>query len=92
MALKKSATYKTLEIPAAYYRVVLPQIELSGNSMSFGVWMYPSQDAAADSNNMLSDAAVSYNGVSFNVAGADPFTQAYAYLKTLPEFEDAVDV
>ncbi|QBQ98163.1 hypothetical protein [Paraburkholderia pallida] len=92
MALKMTVNYKTLTLPEAYLRVVRPQIDLSKDAMSFGVWMFPSQDAAADIGNMLDDAAIAHSGVPYDMSGGNAFEQAYCYLKTLPEYEGAIDV
>lgn len=92
MGLKKAITYKSIEITEAYFRVIRPQIDVSKNSMTINVWVFPTQAASEDPANMLSDRAMYYNDVPYDISGSNPFEQAYAHLKTLPEFEGAVDV
>jgi len=92
MALSKAVTYKTIQMNAAYFRVVRPQIDVAKNTMSFSVWPFPSQATASDQTNLLSDIAEFYTDVPYSVAGSNPFEQAYAYLKTLPEYTGATDV
>jgi len=92
MALQKAVIFKSLQIPSAYFRVVRPQIDATKNTMSFDVWAYPSQDAAADQANLLSDICAHYSAAPYSIAGSNPFEQAYAYLKTLPDYEGVVDV
>ena len=92
MALKKAVIFKSLQIPGSYFRVVRPQIDATKSTMSFDVWAYPSQDAASDQTNLLSDICAHYSAAPYTIAGSNPFEQAYAHLKTLPGFEDATDV
>jgi hypothetical protein len=92
MGLKKAITYKSIQLDGAYFRAVLPQIDTSKDTMSFSVWVFPSQPNADDQDNMLGDLAAYYSGVPYAIAGANPFTQAYDYLKTLPDFAGATDV
>jgi hypothetical protein len=92
MALQKAITYKSIQLADAYFRVVRPQIDTSKNTMSFGVWAFPSQATASDQANMLSDVALYYSGAPYSISGSNPFEQAYAYLKTLPDFEGATNV
>jgi hypothetical protein len=92
MALNKAVTYKTIQMNAAYFRVVRPQIDVAKNTMSFSVWPFPSQATASDQANLLSDLAEYYTAAPYSVTGSNPFEQAYAYLKELPEYAGAIDV
>jgi hypothetical protein len=92
MALKKALTYKSIALPDAYFRVVLPTIDSNKTSMSFGVWAYPTEAAAADAANMLADVAVTFSGVAYDLIGKNVFEQAYTYLKTLADYAGAIDV
>jgi hypothetical protein len=92
MALQQALTYKSISLPSAYFRVVRPSVDPGKTTMSFGLWPYPTQDAASDDANMLGAAAVTFNDVAYDVTGANIFEQAYVYLKTLPEYANATDV
>lgn len=92
MALQKAVTYKSLQLGAAYFRIVRPQIDTSKNTMSFSVWAFPSQATASDQANMLSDIAAYHEAVPYSISGANPFEQGYDWLKTQPDFAGATDV
>ncbi|CAB3782024.1 hypothetical protein [Paraburkholderia fynbosensis] len=92
MGLKKATTFKSIQLTDAYYRVVLPQIDTSKTTMSFSVWVFSSEAGAMDQENALGELAEFYSGVPYAIAGENPFSQAYAYLKTLLDFAGAVNV
>ena len=93
MALTKATTYNTVALPNAYYRAVYPQIDFSKTTMSFRVWVYPSQVQADTAGApALDDLAETHSGVPYSLSGANPLEQAYAYLKTLPAYASATNV
>ena len=67
----------------AYYRVETPMIALDKVSMSFRLRCYVAPDKPA-----FDDTGF---WVPYDINGANPIAQAYAHLKTLPEFAGAVD-
>lgn len=92
MAFTQAITYNSIALPAAYCRVVLPQIELSKTSMTIRVWVFPDEaQAHTPDAPLLDDLTTTYMGVPFDMAGANPLAQAYAYLKTLPAYAGATD-
>jgi hypothetical protein len=84
MALKKIVlTEQGFEAVDAYHRV--EGVRLNGKtSMSFQVRAY------RDDSGVQAFADTAYDA-AYNLNGADPIAQAYAHLKTLPEFAGAVD-
>jgi len=85
MALTKAVTTKQgFLADTAYHRVEQPTLP-SNTLLQFIVCSYRS----------LSDT-VSFNvdsySCAYDILGANPVAQAYAHLKALPEFADAVDV
>lgn len=84
MALLIDFAFRGLSVPQAYVRVVSPTISVDKASIDFGVQYRVSPEAE------LLDAAT-YSS-PYELQGENPIRQAYAYLKTLPEFADAVDV
>jgi len=92
MALTQALTYKGLTIPAAYYRVVFPQVDFGLTTMSFGLWAFADQTAATVRSNSFPDIALTFTNVPFSMTGGNIFDQAYAYVKTLPEFANATNV
>lgn len=84
MALKIDTTYKAIVVPNSYVIVARMAISDDKSTLSFGAWYKVSQVAEMFK-------AVSYT-MPYNIEGDDPFSQAYTYLKTLPEFAGAVDV
>jgi hypothetical protein len=84
MALKKTVTTQHgFEAKDAYHRVEGVHLD-SKIKMSFQVNSYKSQESEA----AFSNAALACD---YDMQGANPIAQAYAYLKTLPEFADATD-
>ncbi len=80
MAIRKDFEYKGLVVVGAYIRVN----NLCGNKSSLGitVGIYTSTD------NLITTSDYQFD---YNVDGANPFVQAYEYIKTLPEYTDAID-
>jgi len=70
-------------IPSAYLKVTSVTIE-SKTAMTVFVRVFASKDCS----NAVRETR--YSG-EYNLEGANPIKQAYLYLKTLPEFADAID-
>lgn len=83
MALLIAASYKGISVPQAYAVVVMPAVSLDKASIEFGVWY----KASAEHEHF---AAVTMSA-PYSLDEGDPFAQAYAHLKTLPEFEGSTD-
>jgi hypothetical protein len=82
MALKKNEpTQFGFDVPNAYQRV--ENIKLRKTCMDFQVSVY--SDVTKTAFNYKSYAC------AYDIDGANPIAQAYAHLKTLPEFAGAVD-
>lgn len=84
MAIKTNIDTDTgLSVQNVYCRVEDIQCS-SKNSMAFSLKYYVSQEInkAFETTN---------HGCPYTLEGKNPFAQAYEYLKTLPEFSDAVD-
>lgn len=83
MALQKTSTSIHGFIATdAYHRVEAVRFD-SKESISFNVRSYKSIDFPA-----FADQVFSCNYVA---SGDSPLAQAYEYIKTLPEFSDAID-
>jgi hypothetical protein len=83
MALSKTITTSHgFQAVDAYHRVEAVSIN-SKNSFDFHVRSYKEIDWPFFGEKVIS--------APFNLNGDNPFKQAYLHLKTLPEFEDAVD-
>jgi hypothetical protein len=84
MALKKTITTdQGFEAVDAYRRV--EGVRLNGKTnMSFQVRSYK------DDSGVQAFADAAYDA-AYNLNGANPITQAYQHLKTLPEFAGAID-
>lgn len=83
MALSIDTDFKGLPVKSAYVTVEFPSIGRAKDSIDFGVWFSSSPGAESFRTETLS--------CPYDIAGADPFKQAYEHLKTLPEFADATD-
>lgn len=82
MALKKTVTTPHgIDVVDAYHRV--EGLALGKRELSFCVRSYKTPDFPAF-------AAVGHSA-PYDINGANPLAQAYAYLKSLPEFAGAVD-
>lgn len=83
MALRVNVNYKGIPVPDAYIALSALTIEHDKQSMSFNALHHAAQWAE-------SFTGVAY-GCPYNLEGENPYKQAYAYLKTLPEFEGYTD-
>jgi len=82
MALKKNeVTQFGFDVANAYQRV--ENIKLKKTSMEFQVSVY--SDVTKNAFNYKNYAC------GYSIDGANPIAQAYAYLKTLPDFAGAID-
>jgi hypothetical protein len=102
MALVKSVVLETgIELPAAYYRVTKTEISSEFNQVYFFVWVYKDEQARTDGKSLIQEIAYAiYSGqferyfgtAVLNEEGNNPMKSCYEYLKTLPEFAEAIDV
>lgn len=83
MALKQTITLSSgLQMVDAYQRV--ESISLAGKTfITFKIRSYK--------DTTFPYAAEQEYTCAYNISGSNPITQAYDYLKTLPEFSGAVD-
>ena len=79
MALKINTTHKGINVAGAYCRV--SSVDLTKSMMDFKLEMRATESSEAFS--------VSEFICPYDIAGDNPIAQAYAHLKTLPEFSDA---
>jgi len=83
MALAKTvSTVHGFQAANAYHRVEGVRLE-SKNAMNFHIRSYTALDKPFFTESVLSCA--------YAIDGANPIAQAYAHLKTLPEFAGATD-
>lgn len=83
MALKKSiTTVHGINLSDAYIRVEALRLATK-STIAFNVCFY-----ADPAKPMVDGRPIE---CAYNIAGANPLEQAYAHLKTLPDFADAVD-
>jgi hypothetical protein len=83
MALKKTTTtVHGFEAVDAYHRVEAVSL-IGKDQIRFHVRSYAAPDKPFFQEQVLS--------APYGLSGGNPIAQAYAYLKTLPEFEGAVD-
>lgn len=84
MALSKTVTTpQGFEAVDAYHRAEQPAIGADKASMSFLVRSYKDENAPFFFEKTID--------CQYDIAGENPISQAYAHLKTLPEFADAAD-
>lgn len=82
MAFNVDFNYKGIEVKTAYACVSSPVISENKKTQSFLVLF-----SVGDSEPF---SCAEYSS-PYDLEGANPFVQAYEYLKALPEFEGAVD-
>lgn len=70
--------------PNAYIRIEAVNL-VKGETTSATIHVYPSQAASTDPIRTLC------YGFDYSPDGENPIKQAYLHLKTLPEFEGAID-
>jgi hypothetical protein len=81
MALTKTAEFRGINIANAYYRV--SQVQLGKSQMTAIASLHASAEAP--------ELASTMHGCPYDIEGDNPIKQAYEHLKTLPEFEGAID-
>lgn len=81
MALQQTTEFKGLQVINGYYRIW--GVSIKKDSISFGLELLTTSTGERLDSTSLE--------CSYNINGENPFKQAYEYLKTLPEFVDAVD-
>lgn len=81
MAISKIVNFRGIVVSNAYIRVW--RVDCEKSSMTFGVGFHDDKNAE-----MFDSATVS---APYDISGPNPISQAYAHLKTLPEFEGSVD-
>ncbi len=93
MAIIQAVQFKSLSIPAAVHRVVTPQINADKATMTFRVWVFADAKAATDpASNLLDELTRTFTDVPYEMDGENPFKQAYAHLKGLPDYSEAADM
>ena len=88
MALTKPVALPTgIGIPNAYVRIDELQIKRFGSrrTMTFLLYVY------VDKNAKMLPADIQQFSIDFDMDGPNPFAQAYAYVKSLPDYAGAVD-
>lgn len=91
MALQQTFTYKGIEVTNGYIKIV--HWDGNKNNLHFNLEYYPSKivaDADINNENYLMISRM-YTIVPDLESEDNIWVQAYDYLKTLPEFLDAVD-
>lgn len=81
MAVSKTVNFKGIEVTDAYIRVM--RVECNKSTMSYIVGFFAQSDEDAFHSTTVN--------ASYQIDGENPIAQAYANLKTLPEFAGAVD-
>ena len=82
MAISKNLELSNgIKVDGAYIRVEYPSV--TKDSMNFHIRKYVASNKSAFSEEFVE--------APYTLDGANPFVQAYEYIKTLPEYADAVD-
>lgn len=87
MAIQKTIDFKGISVEDAYIRIVsamIIKINVSDFTCSLSVSKKSSKTSVA-----FDSATYEF---PFDIGGENPYAQGYAYLKTLDEFQGAVDV
>lgn len=83
MALTQGFKFKGISVDSAYLRVSMVTILPGNTSMEFHVSLSAGpQEIPFDSVGM---------SCFYDIDGANPVEQAYAYVKSLPEYQEAID-
>lgn len=83
MALSKDVTFRNVRVPGAYLAVVRPTVSTDKTRLGFSVVT----STAKGEETFTDESYIS----PYNINAGNDFVQAYAYLKTLPEFSGATD-
>lgn len=81
--LKQDVKFKDISVTGALIVVTGITIAAEHNSMTFGVNYRATESSDPFSSDVFS--------CDYDSSGDDPITQAYAYLKTLDAFSDAIE-
>lgn len=84
MSLKMTFDFNGLTVVDGYLKVSSPTISTDKSVLSFGI-IYQ----ASEGDPMLQ--AETYQ-CAYDIAGSDPFSQAYSYIKSLEKFSEATDI
>lgn len=84
MALILPVSFRGLSVTDGVARVNLPSISTDKATLSFGVRYFASDKEVEELYSEQFNCA-------YDITGENPFSQAYAYLKTLDQFSGAVD-
>jgi hypothetical protein len=102
MALVKDKTFRSgVELPSAYFRVTRVDIDKASGQAYITVYVYKDADSRSQYKDIVESSVYSVTIEEFNDIfsivemdknGENPFKIAYKYLRSLPEFTDAIDV
>lgn len=84
MALILPISFRGLSVPDGVARVNLPAISSDKKTLSFGVRFFANSEEIEELYSDQYDCA-------YDIAGENPFSQAYYHLKTLEQFSGAID-
>jgi hypothetical protein len=92
MGLKLATNFRGVDLPEAYFRVT--QVTVTKDSAVATVGTFASESAATPASGPRNSNALAYTEypLNYDLAGSNPIEQAYDFVKTLPEFEGAVDM
>ena len=85
MALQKTHNFRGIVVETAYFRVVMVQFNRMRGDVIISMDILASPEQAAPFDSIVCS-------VPYAVETGDVIAWAYAQLRTLPEFADAVDV
>lgn len=86
MALQIQTQFQGIPIPAAYCTVT--SLCFPGDSKTQLAFILRYRVNASVDVSFLEEH---YEGIPYNLQGADPYKQAYEFLKTQPQFEGCID-
>ncbi|HHG1479384.1 hypothetical protein ACIU5X_09480 [Klebsiella pneumoniae] len=82
MALKMTFNFNGVTVVDGVLNVIMPSISTDQTTLNFGLAY-----RASESDPLLNSETYS---CPYDVNGEDPFTQAYAFIKSLSKFSEAV--
>ncbi len=82
--LKMTFNFNGVTVTDGVLNVIMPSISTDQTTLSFGLAY-----RGSESDPLLNSETYS---CPYDVNGEDPFTQAYAFIKSLSKFSEAVDV
>ena len=81
--LKMTFNFNGVTVTDGVLNVIMPSISTDQTTLSFGLAY-----RVSESDPLLNSETYS---CPYDLTGADPFTQAYNYIKSLSQFNDAVE-